>query len=99
MKEFDDKWQEAAAAARTAPANPLPEIPLGFAGRVVALGRELESATPSWFIAFERYLFRTAAGVAFAVLVAGAVQLNELMIPPSLVPTVENTVIERFPLL
>jgi hypothetical protein len=54
---------------------------------------------PSWFSAFERYLLRMTAGVGLAVLVAGAVQLNEFMAPPSLLPTVENIVVERFPLL
>ncbi|MFT4690980.1 MAG: hypothetical protein ACKVHO_07380 [Verrucomicrobiia bacterium] len=99
MNEFDDKWQAAAEAARSVSQSPIPEIPLGFSGRVVALSQELESAMPSWFSAFERYLLRMTAGVGLAVLVAGAVQLNEFMAPPSLLPTVENIVVERFPLL
>lgn len=99
MNKFEERWHEAATAAGKAAPKPTPEMPLGFATRIAALRREAEAAGPSWISVFERCLFRAAAGVACAVAIAAVGQLGEILQPPSLVPTVENTVVERFLLL
>ncbi|MBG85412.1 MAG: hypothetical protein CMO80_00730 [Verrucomicrobiales bacterium] len=99
MKDFEDKWHEATEVARQVEPAPIPEPPHGFAGRIVARAKEFEQSMPGWFIAFERFLFRFAGGVALAVVIAGGLQLSDYLAPPSLVPTVEHTVVERFLLL
>lgn len=98
MSSFNEKWHETADAARRSEES-LPEIPLGFAGRVVALSRETVEPMVTWLTSFERYIFKAAAAVGLAVVITGTLVARDYLAPPSIVPTVENEVAEQFLLL
>ena len=98
MSAFDEKWNEAAGAARKA-APAAPGMPRGFATRVVALSREAVEPVSSWLTSFEHYVFKALAVVAVAAGITGGLVANEMMEPPSIVPALEDEVAEQFPLL
>ncbi len=95
MKSFDDKWNDAALEARAASPD-LPEIPLGFATRVVTLSREAAEPVISWLTSFERYVFKMVGIIAIAVFVTGGYVAKDLMATPSIVPTFEDEVADQF---
>lgn len=98
MKSFDDKWHDAAGEARKAKPE-MPEIPLGFATRVVALSREAAEPVITWLTSFERYVFKMVAVVAIVAVVTGGFVAKDLMATPSIVPAFEEEVADQFPLL
>lgn len=98
MSAFDNKWDETAKAARRhTPA--LPDMPLGFASRVVALSKEAVEPVITWLSSFERYVYKVMAVIAVAVCITGGLVAKDMLEPPSIVPTFEDEVAEQFPLL
>ena len=98
MSSFEDKWNDATQKARQAE-EPIPEVPLGFATRVVALSRETAEPVITWLASFERYIFKTAAAVGLAVVITSGFVVKDYLTTPSIVPAVENEVVEQFILL
>jgi len=98
MSSFDDKWKDAAQTARQVEPE-IPEVPLGFATRVVALSREAVEPAITWLASFERYMFKAVAAVGLAVVITGGFVARDYLTPPSIVPAVENEVAEQFILL
>ena len=98
MKSFNDKWNEAADEARDN-APPLPDVPLGFPTRVVALSRAATQPIVTWLNSFERYVFKMVAVVGIVAFITGGFVVKDLMAMPSIVPTFEEEIAEQFPLL
>ncbi len=71
MNDFDTKWRLCAARARQA-SCPDPNVPLGFAARVVARG--FAAPVPSWEALWERWAFRVLLGTAALLLICAALE-------------------------
>lgn len=99
MNGFSERWAKLTGAARNAGVERLPELPAGFATRVVARANAEANRLPSWLALFERWGVRVLAGVAVAAAVAGAVQATESPMVPDILPAVEDAVGERLPAL
>lgn len=89
MKDFDTKWQAAAARARQAPRRD-EQLPFGFATRVPARAIQPEMM-PAEF-AWDRVLARLLAGAVAVLVVCGAMELPHLRDAQPLKPGIENTV-------
>jgi len=66
MSKQDEQWQRLAKLARQAPKVPEPEMPYGFATRVVAQWPKV-SAEPALEIIWEKFALRFL-GIAFAIM-------------------------------
>lgn len=98
MSAFDEKWNKTASAARQVEPE-LPDLPLGFATRIVAMSCEARESVIGWLNSFERYVFKVMAAVAVAACITGGMVAKEMLEPPSIVPSFEDEVAEQFPLL
>ncbi|MBL9214350.1 MAG: hypothetical protein JNG83_02625 [Opitutaceae bacterium] len=79
MNRFDDQWRKLTAAARSAPAEPAPGIPYGFAVRVAA---QAAAAPAGPWAALERFGLR---GLAVAAACGVAAITFNLVMPPETV--------------
>ncbi len=99
MKQFDERWAHATACAAKAAEAGVPDIPLGFATRTISLARSEMAENGSWLRLLELISRCGLAGIGLAVGIAGVVHLSDFLQIPNIVPAIENTVVERFPLI
>jgi len=92
--EFEHRWKVAAAAGRSADADPEPSVPFGFTARVLALSRE-RGAGPSLTALWQKLAGRTLGGLAIALAIIVAVELWPDTASTPLRPMVEQSVEEQ----
>lgn len=94
MNEFERRWKIAAAAARGTENELDPQIPFGFATRVVA--HRQTAPAPALIQVWQRLAWRVLGGVAVALAAMLAIDVALSPQDDPLTPEVGNTVSEVF---
>ncbi len=98
MKRFEEKWQECAAQARAADAEP-DELPFGFADRVLNQWHRVEPPQETGDAVWMQLGLRTLLAMSAVFVVFALIQWNTESQTAPLRPTIEVTIIDYSKLL
>ena len=94
MKNFDERWKIAAAAARRATPETPAEMPLGFATRVVAQWRAQPASSLAWL--WQKLALRALGAVLLVLVMLAALNFTDKTDRDGWRPEISDTVGESF---